>query len=223
MNECTITGTGVSLWREISIHFEIRGTLNLSTLACKLEKEHKGAYTNIVNYRGLLDPERFCILGQYGNGNIELLCNGLQDEEGRWSGDDWRLLSGRLLMSCNSILQNYNIHAVRMEQTGFDEIRESGFVGVEEEESKYASDSDEETDTFQNEEKDDEAENLAQALANARPTTEDDVCKICYENNISCVFVPCGHFCTCLVCGVRLKDCCICRVEIELAQKVFRA
>ncbi|GMI18734.1 hypothetical protein TrLO_g4600 [Triparma laevis f. longispina] len=193
MNECTITGTGVSLWREISIHFEIRGTLNLSTLACKLEKEHKGAYTNIVNYRGLLDPERFCILGQYGNGNIELLCNGLQDEE------------------------------VRMEQTGFDEIRESGFVGVEEEESKYASDSDEETDTFQNEEKDDEAENLAQALANARPTTEDDVCKICYENNISCVFVPCGHFCTCLVCGVRLKDCCICRVEIELAQKVFRA
>ena len=33
---------------------------------------------------------------------------------------------------------------------------------------------------------------LAQAQANARPTTEDDVYKICYENNISCVFVPCG-------------------------------
>ncbi|GMH47209.1 hypothetical protein TrVE_jg3070 [Triparma verrucosa] len=232
MNECTITGSGVSLWREIEIHFDIRGTLNLQTLACKLEKEHRGAYTNVVNYQGLLDLERFCIIGQYGNGDIELLCNGLLDEEGRWSGEDWRLLSSRLLCASHDVLQSYSDYAVRMEHTGFDLIREEG--GVEEEgtgeEGKWGDEEeeleiDDLPDLFKQETKEDEVDNmkLAQAQANARPTTEDDVCKICYENNISCVFVPCGHFCTCLACGIRLDDCCICREKISLAQKVFRA
>ena len=90
MGRCAITGTGVSLWRDIEIDFEIRGSLDLRTLEIELEKEHKGTYTNIVNYRGTLDTTRFCIAGHYSNGTIDLRCNGKLDDDGRLSGEDWR-------------------------------------------------------------------------------------------------------------------------------------
>ena len=125
-----------------------------------------------------------------------------------------------------------------MEEEGFEQIEhnnpevdeeEDGEEDEEEDEGKVDFNDDDDFDDLlyrriQDEDsKDMDNLELAQAQANARPTTEEEICKICYENNISCVFVPCGHFCTCLACGTRLDNCCICRVRVEIAQKVFRS
>ena len=49
------------------------------------------------------------------------------------------------------------------------------------------------------------------------------LCKVCMEDEISYVFLPCGHLCTCENCAVNgnLKDCPLCRVKIEKRNKIF--
>ena len=49
------------------------------------------------------------------------------------------------------------------------------------------------------------------------------LCKVCMDAEISFVFLPCGHPCTCENCAVNgnLKDCPICRVKIEKRNKIF--
>lgn len=40
-------------------------------------------------------------------------------------------------------------------------------------------------------------------------------CKICCENSVSIVFLPCGHLVCCAQCAPALKKCAICRKEIK--------
>ncbi|KAJ8315519.1 hypothetical protein KUTeg_007669 [Tegillarca granosa] len=40
-------------------------------------------------------------------------------------------------------------------------------------------------------------------------------CKICCENSVSIVFLPCGHLVCCAQCAPALKNCAICRKEIK--------
>ncbi|KAJ1800938.1 hypothetical protein LPJ59_000693 [Coemansia sp. RSA 2399] len=58
-------------------------------------------------------------------------------------------------------------------------------------------------------------------------TSEDDVCKICWDASINCVFLNCGHMCTCLECGNKIvesdrRECPICRGHIAKVVHVFR-
>lgn len=46
-------------------------------------------------------------------------------------------------------------------------------------------------------------------------------CFICEENLIEVLFLPCGHFNTCIECGPRLRRCPVCRGRITGAQRVF--
>lgn len=46
-------------------------------------------------------------------------------------------------------------------------------------------------------------------------------CVVCCENTVDIAFVPCGHFCCCQNCSVRLQECPICRVKIQIAQKIY--
>ena len=59
------------------------------------------------------------------------------------------------------------------------------------------------------------------------PTNSTDKCKICYDNIVGCVFIPCGHLACCLRCGLRCdRDsgaCPICQQEITLVTQTFRA
>ncbi len=52
-------------------------------------------------------------------------------------------------------------------------------------------------------------------------------CKICYDKDISCVFVPCGHLVACLRCGVRIDResgaCPICQKDIALVTQTYAA
>lgn len=45
-------------------------------------------------------------------------------------------------------------------------------------------------------------------------------CKICYEDNICIVLLPCGHMC-CSVCASKIQTCFMCRRMIDSRQKCF--
>lgn len=51
----------------------------------------------------------------------------------------------------------------------------------------------------------------------------DDQCKICYNANINCVLIRCGHMCTCMDCSGQLEKCPICRRQIDDVIQTFRA
>jgi baculoviral IAP repeat-containing protein 2/3 len=47
------------------------------------------------------------------------------------------------------------------------------------------------------------------------------VCKVCLDQQIGVVFLPCGHFVTCTLCAPGLSDCPVCRVEIKGSVRTF--
>lgn len=57
----------------------------------------------------------------------------------------------------------------------------------------------------------------------AQEETEPDVCKICYDREINCVFLECGHLCSCVECGRQMKDCPICRRPIARVVEIFKS
>ena len=53
-----------------------------------------------------------------------------------------------------------------------------------------------------------------------------EICKVCLNNKINTVLVPCGHRCICEDCGKSLgasKKCPICRQKIQKVMKTFDA
>ncbi|KAJ2082455.1 hypothetical protein H4R24_001554 [Coemansia sp. RSA 988] len=58
--------------------------------------------------------------------------------------------------------------------------------------------------------------------------SEDSMCKICWDSVTNCVFLNCGHMCTCLECGDKIlessrRECPICREYIARVVHVFKA
>jgi hypothetical protein len=51
---------------------------------------------------------------------------------------------------------------------------------------------------------------------------EEDLCKICMENLIECVFAECGHMICCISCSKNLKQCPFCRNDIVKAIKFYK-
>ncbi|KAK9871332.1 hypothetical protein WA026_011599, partial [Henosepilachna vigintioctopunctata] len=47
------------------------------------------------------------------------------------------------------------------------------------------------------------------------------LCKICYKNELAVVFLPCGHMVACVDCASGLKECAICRKEIQANVRAF--
>jgi len=48
-------------------------------------------------------------------------------------------------------------------------------------------------------------------------------CKICFENEINAVLLPCAHMVACLACSRKISHCPVCRKRISKAQQVFKA
>ncbi|XP_031633763.1 death-associated inhibitor of apoptosis 1-like [Contarinia nasturtii] len=46
-------------------------------------------------------------------------------------------------------------------------------------------------------------------------------CRICYENEYSCVFIPCGHIFACAKCALVLEKCPMCQKTYTNLQKIF--
>ncbi|CAO1316390.1 unnamed protein product [Diamesa hyperborea] len=53
--------------------------------------------------------------------------------------------------------------------------------------------------------------------------TSDDLCKICMDAPIECVFLECGHMATCTNCGKVLNECPICRQYIIRCVRFFKS
>lgn len=49
----------------------------------------------------------------------------------------------------------------------------------------------------------------------------DPLCQICYDRRKNCVFLPCGHLITCVICANKIKMCCVCRKKIVKIEKVY--
>jgi len=46
-------------------------------------------------------------------------------------------------------------------------------------------------------------------------------CKVCLENEVAVVFLPCNHLVTCTSCALALKNCPLCRHNIEQLLRTF--
>ncbi|XP_052789514.1 uncharacterized protein LOC128223991 [Mya arenaria] len=44
---------------------------------------------------------------------------------------------------------------------------------------------------------------------------EQTVCKVCQDNSVSIVFLPCGHLVTCVDCAPAMRKCPICRADVK--------
>jgi hypothetical protein len=50
---------------------------------------------------------------------------------------------------------------------------------------------------------------------------EERLCKVCLDRDVGVVFIPCGHFATCVVCATAFSTCPVCRTEIVSAVRTF--
>jgi len=53
-------------------------------------------------------------------------------------------------------------------------------------------------------------------------TPSDEMCKVCYERQIDCIILPCGHFTLCEKCAMPLTECPVCRRGILEKKHVYR-
>jgi len=54
-----------------------------------------------------------------------------------------------------------------------------------------------------------------------RRLKEARICKICMDNEVGVVFLPCGHLISCVNCAPSLKDCPVCRQSIHGTVKTY--
>ena len=54
-----------------------------------------------------------------------------------------------------------------------------------------------------------------------RRLKEQRLCKICMDNDVGVVFLPCGHLICCTLCAPALKDCPLCRQMIQGTVKTY--
>ncbi|KAL3279746.1 hypothetical protein HHI36_017254 [Cryptolaemus montrouzieri] len=52
---------------------------------------------------------------------------------------------------------------------------------------------------------------------------EQRLCKVCMDSEVGVVFLPCGHFATCVNCAPNLQDCPVCRTTIKATVRTFLA
>ena len=111
--------------------------------------------------------------------------------------------------------------------------------GRDEEEEEKAEEEEEEEDMDEDEDEEEEEEGefyhddyqdleddefiAAMSLRSDAKQEERGMCKICFDNKANVIFVPCGHFMSCVECGSKCDTCPICRVQINLAQEVFQS
>lgn len=58
---------------------------------------------------------------------------------------------------------------------------------------------------------------------NSMEISEENICKVCFENQIDTVIVPCGHICICSKCSKDIGTCPICRNLISQIIKTFKS
>lgn len=66
------------------------------------------------------------------------------------------------------------------------------------------------------------AENLSNIKVQNNKSPDDaKICKICYNEELEVVFLPCGHVIACVKCACDMKSCAVCRKLITKTVRVF--
>lgn len=54
-----------------------------------------------------------------------------------------------------------------------------------------------------------------------KPIDDARLCKICYNDELRVVFLPCGHMVTCVKCAPGMTSCALCRQPISMTVRAF--
>ncbi|XP_061927096.1 death-associated inhibitor of apoptosis 1-like isoform X2 [Apis cerana] len=66
------------------------------------------------------------------------------------------------------------------------------------------------------------AENLSNIKVQNNKSTDDaKICKICYNEELEVIFLPCGHVIACVKCAYDMKSCAMCRKLVTKTVRVF--
>jgi len=59
---------------------------------------------------------------------------------------------------------------------------------------------------------------MEEELRKLREATQ---CKICMDNRVEVVFLPCGHLVSCTRCATAISNCAVCRQPIKAYVKTY--
>lgn len=59
------------------------------------------------------------------------------------------------------------------------------------------------------------------ACGSAASTSDRNVCKICYTEEMGVLFLPCGHLVACVKCALSLTTCAVCRQPVTATVRAF--
>eukprot|EP01114_Cavostelium_apophysatum_P000628 TRINITY_DN10575_c0_g1_i1.p1 TRINITY_DN10575_c0_g1~~TRINITY_DN10575_c0_g1_i1.p1 ORF type:complete len:211 (+),score=31.50 TRINITY_DN10575_c0_g1_i1:112-744(+) len=77
--------------------------------------------------------------------------------------------------------------------------------------------------TMQTEREKSEKDTISSNNSVTTEENDDNFCKICFEKEINCALVECGHAALCLDCSNGLQDCPICRQPIKKVLKLYKS
>ena len=62
---------------------------------------------------------------------------------------------------------------------------------------------------------------MFQAVKLLMKISESFVCRVCADNDVNTVFVPCGHIVCCQTCSSQMDCCPVCKCHVQTTQTVF--
>lgn len=234
----TVSGEGISLWRDMRIDFDLVGSFSWRERSVKITKQHKGRFNNRVVYSGkfqLSDNGSPCkIEGTYGKGTIELVkrrglganvAGIITNITGDGGGVDFSPSLTQSNSSIAGLVRKYKIFLSGVVVGGvIDAMSQEALAKFRDQHAI----TDMEHESALHELGLSKAQfNLMKAASFDTGSSEGglkdgDLCKICFDNRIDAVIIPCGHFAICQICGRKLQECPICRGAIMKIQPIFR-
>ena len=207
-NSDLVYGSGLSIWREKEIPFDIKIIINSSNQIVII-KRHTAIFSNELIYS--------CDLFEIDKSEIiTFISSSLDFKSEGFSGDKVPSLVGSAARGSSSLrLVKSNIDfdlLITISPILADCTNKSSLINSEEVSSK---DNDNMADD----------QTLSHESYNKRKSLvskDQDVCRICYSATIDCVLVPCGHLCMCMVCARKLEYCPYDRKLIHHIQPIYR-
>uniref|UniRef100_A0A8W8JK11 RING-type domain-containing protein n=1 Tax=Magallana gigas TaxID=29159 RepID=A0A8W8JK11_MAGGI len=151
----------------------------------------------------------------------------LSNEENLNVGDSSESGSESVTSSENSLVKDEKVKNIDRTSVESEKLQENRHISAEnvecsndatknhienEKDSGYDSDSDDESESISDTE-------ILQA-ENAE-LKERLFCRVCKDNTVSVIFLPCAHMCTCAQCYPAMKECPICTSRVKAVVKAF--
>lgn len=151
----------------------------------------------------------------------------LSNEENLNVGDSSESGSESVTSSENSLVNDEKVKNIDRTSVESEKLQENRHISAEnvecsndatknhienEKDSGYDSDSDDESESIS------DTEILQAENAELR---ERLFCRVCKDNTVSVIFLPCAHMCTCAQCYPAMKECPICTSRVKAVVKAF--